>query len=160
MNILRAKLIALLVIAILIVVALATWLTSLTLGRPDFSEVVGANAAQIGLFLAQLQGKTADGGSPALGLQREPAGGAQIGDSTFRLRAELARTGLPADAVVTRPPGSPWPVVSLTLPGQAWVLFAPQWCRRRHPAFIWLSSGGWCLSRPERQPYRWRLRTG
>ena len=125
MNTLRAKLIALLVVAILIVVALATWLTSLTLGRPDFSEVAGANAAQIGLFLAQLQGKTAGGGSPALGLQREPAGGAPIGDSTFKLRAELARIGLPADAVVTRPPGSPWPVVSLTLPGQAWVLIAP-----------------------------------
>jgi signal transduction histidine kinase len=125
MNTLRAKLILLLTSSILIVVALATWLALLTLGRPDFSEVIRANAAQIGLLLKQSQDNSVTGDSLSLGFQDAPARGEALQDFTLGLRAELASSGLPADATVTRPLGSPWPVVSLALPGRAQFLVAP-----------------------------------
>jgi hypothetical protein len=125
MNTLRAKLIVLLAGSILIVVALATWLTSLTLWRPDFSEVIRANAAQIGLLLEQVQDKGVTTGNRAASIQEVPAGGEALQSFTADLRAELTCSGLPADATVTRPPGSPWAVVSLKLPGEGRYLIAP-----------------------------------
>lgn len=136
MNTLRAKLIALLAGAILIVVGLATWLTSVTVGRPDFSELISSNTAQISLLLGQLEGKTAKTGSAALHLQDAPAEGRRLHGFTADLRAELARAGLPANVVVSIPPETPWPVVSLTLPGQARVMVFPAVLPPRLPSMV------------------------
>ncbi|WP_088345140.1 MULTISPECIES: ATP-binding protein [Rhodomicrobium] len=127
MSTLRAKIISLLVGAILVVVALATGLTflMLELERPRFADGADADAAQIGLILGR-QGTLPSGAPVAeIGLQPRPAEGRLLHRMTGELRAALSRHHLPADAVVTRPPDSPWPVASIALPGGAGVLVTP-----------------------------------
>jgi signal transduction histidine kinase len=125
MTTLRAKLTALLTGAILLVVALATWVNSFTLGRPDFTGLLMANVEQMVLLLGHLEGQPATGASAALRFQRDRPGGEELKGFSIDLSAELSRQGLPADAKVTRPPGSPWPVISLALPGRSEFLVAP-----------------------------------
>ena len=129
MKTLRARIIGLNVAAILVVVAFATWLTFLMLDRPSFAGLADANALQIGLILSN-GSKEQPGGSPmgkpaqAFGYLAEPAPGVRFDEYTDKLRAALQRRGLPADAVVTRIPGSPWGVASVTL-GPGKVLAVP-----------------------------------
>jgi signal transduction histidine kinase len=125
MNVLRAKLIALLTGAILLVVALATWVNSFTLGRQDFSGLLRANVEQMVLLLGHLDGRPATGPSAALRFQDARPGGEEIKAFSVDLSAELARLGLPSDAMVTRPPGSLWSVISLALPDRGQFLVAP-----------------------------------
>jgi signal transduction histidine kinase len=126
MNTLRVKLIVLLAAAILIVVGLATWIFFLMLDRPNFAGLGDANAAQIALLMRHAEGKDAGGpDAPGLGLRSAPAGGERLAGFTADLRAALARKGIVADAVVTRPQGSRWPVVSVPMPGGSDVLVAP-----------------------------------
>jgi len=139
MNTLRAKLIALLVGAILIVVGLATWLTFLVLEKPHFPTLAIANAAQIGFMMRQLDGATLGAGKPSvpeIGLRDKPAEGIVLSRFTDDLRAALAAQGLPTDALVTRAHGSPWAMVSVVLPGRAQMLVAPVAMPSRPPDII------------------------
>lgn len=127
MNSLRAKIIALLVGAILVVVGLATGLTylMLELERPRCTELTNANAALIGLVLEHA-GRLPAADSPAtIGFHGKEAQGPHLYHMTRELHAALERYGLPAAATVTRPAGSPWPVASVTIPGINKVLITP-----------------------------------
>jgi signal transduction histidine kinase len=143
MNTLRAKLIALLAGAILLVVALATWLNWHTLGRPDFSELIKANATYIGHLLGHVPEQTATAGSAVARLQDAPAGGRLLIHFTSALRAELVRSGLPADAVVSLPTETTWPVISLDVPGQAQKLVFPAVLPPRPPSTPPTALIGW-----------------
>jgi signal transduction histidine kinase len=143
MNTLRAKLIALLAGAILLVVTLATWLNWHTLGRPDFSELVKANAIYIGHLVGHVQEQTETAGIAVARLQDAPAGGRLLVHFTADLRAELIRSGLPAEVVVSLPTEKTWPVVSLDLPGQAQKLVFPAILPPRPPSTPPTALIGW-----------------
>jgi hypothetical protein len=143
MHTLRAKLIALLAGAILLVVALATWLNWRTLGRPDFTELVKANATYASYLLGRVQEETVTASGAVARLQDAPAGGRLLIHFTAALRAELVRSGIQADAVVTLPTETTWPVVSLHLPGQAQKLVFPAVLPPRPPSTPPTALIGW-----------------
>ena len=129
MTTLRARLIALILGAILIVFGLATWVSFLLLEPPSFSQIADSNAAQIGFVLgltdhARLdEGNSVAAASPvAVGFRRVPAKGTVIPGFNDDLREALKRYNLPADVMVTHQKGAPWPVASLNVPGSGWLI--------------------------------------
>ena len=143
MPTLRAKLIALLAGAILLVVALATWLNWRTLGKPDFTELVKANATYASYLLGRVQEETVTASGAVARVQDGPAVGRLLIQFTAALRAELMRSGIPADAVVTLPTETTWPVVSLHLPGRAQKLVFPAVLPPRPPSTPPTALIGW-----------------
>jgi signal transduction histidine kinase len=133
MNTLRLKLTALLTVAILVVVGLATWVNSFTWGKPDVSGLRRANLEHLVLLLEHMNGKHAVGASAALRFQDARPGGEEIKAASDDLSADLRQLGLPSDVMVTRPPGSPWPVISLALPDQGQFLVVPMVMSLRLP---------------------------
>jgi signal transduction histidine kinase len=146
MRSLRARIIALLVGAILVVVGLATGLTFLMLEfeRPRFTELTDANAALIGLIL-QHDGIAQSANPPAtIGFQSKAAEGPVLHHMTRELRGALSRYGLPTQAIVNRPAQSPWPVASITIPGTDRVLVTPV-AMPQPPPFMSSALIGWIL---------------
>lgn len=133
MNTLRTKLTLLIVSSILFVVCLATWITFLLVEQPSFSIMIDANAEQIQLLLDQNklieslnpQNLNQQKQTAKFGIKDHPASGRIIGKMTRDLRIALARRNLPAQAVVTSPKDSPWPVASITLDKSGKVFVIP-----------------------------------
>ena len=117
MKTLRAKIIALLVAAIMTVVGLATGLTflMLELERPRFTQSTDANAALIAMILDHAGGPASPASLGAVGFQAQMAQGTPLHHMTKELRAALSRYHLPADVIVVRTPDSPWPVASIAI---------------------------------------------
>lgn len=127
MTTLRAKLIALIVVAIMVVVGLATWLSYLLLEQPSFEQIADANAAQIGYVLGMRNGSLSlpedrieKGTGILLGFRQAPAEGTALDHD--ELQAALRRYGLPSDVTITQQADARWPIASLHVPGSGWLI--------------------------------------
>lgn len=123
MKTLRAKLTALLVGAIVLVVLLATGITFLLLKPPRFEMAEDATAIQLGMIADLMASQPANpgiAGAEFVGVKEAPAGGPVAEGPTHGLNAALR--GRPEYVVVSDPPGAPWPVISARLGDGRWLL--------------------------------------
>jgi signal transduction histidine kinase len=123
MSTLRAKITALLVGAVLLVVLLATGLSVLILGPPRFEEVDDALAAQW-LMVADLV--PASGlqmaGPGLIGIRAEEPRGDIMDMPTEGVNAALARLGRPQRIAVYDTADAPWPVIAGRLSDGRWLV--------------------------------------
>jgi signal transduction histidine kinase len=125
MKTLRAKLTALLVGAILLVVLLATGLTFLLVSPPRFEAAEDATATQFALIadlVANRPDTTAIASGDFIGVKQAAADGPVAEKPTRGMNAALKRSGRPEQVIVTDPPGAPWPVISARLGDGRWLL--------------------------------------
>ncbi|MDQ0512323.1 ATP-binding protein [Ancylobacter amanitiformis] len=124
MNTLRAKITALLVASVLLVILAATGLSFLLLKPPRLSEIDESIAAQWGL-VAEL---AARGPLPAsmqgefIGLHDDEPAGVIVENPTNGINEALARNGRAERIIVKDGAGSPWPVVAGQLADGRWLL--------------------------------------
>lgn len=122
MNTLRAKLTALLVGAILLVVLLATGVSWLLLSPPRFERAEDATAMQFSLLIDLVQSGKPPLDSPFAGLHEAQAGGRVMEWPSAGVNAALERRGRVERVTVSDPPGAPWPVLSARLNDGRWLL--------------------------------------
>ena len=125
MNTLRAKLTALLVAAILLVVLLATGLTFLLISPPRFEAAEDATATQLALIVDLIASRpeaTAVASGDYIGVKAAAAGGRVAQGPTRGLNAALKRKGRSEQLIVSDPPGARWPVISARLGDGRWLL--------------------------------------
>ncbi len=102
MTSLRARIAALLIAAIVTVVVLATLAASTALGPPSPQTTMEPVAQQLQMLAALAESEPERMGPAGFMIQPMPAGGTGDEGMTGFLRAGLARTGRPREAVVTR----------------------------------------------------------
>jgi signal transduction histidine kinase len=132
MNTLRAKITALVVAAVLIVIGLAVWLflAMVPMAPPSFARLVEIDSYHLGVMLKSgsatsyrevaetpFSGKTGD-----FGIKPEPASGEVSEEMTRYLRLALQQRNLSARVIVTRTPENYWPVASIEVPGRGWLV--------------------------------------
>ena len=122
MNTLRAKLTALLVGAILLVVLLATGVSWMLLLPPSFERAEDATATQFSLLIDLAQGGKPLTESPFAGVHSTEAGGRVMEWPSAGVNAAMERRGRVERVTVSDPPGAPWPVISARLNDGRWLL--------------------------------------
>lgn len=123
MNHIRLRFSALLVIATLSVVILATGLLFLVSDKPDFSDAIDAIVTQIDLsdkiVPAGLQAPLPDRGQP--GLHTSMPAGHVLVKATDDLRKAMAARSMNRNAVIEKWPQARWPVVSFERADGLWL---------------------------------------
>jgi signal transduction histidine kinase len=130
MNTLRAQIAALIVAAIVIVVGLVCLLMIVMVPIPTYERLVDINSYYVSIIVKSGRGgsyKEVDeatfiGKTGRFGIKSEPAGGELLEDITRRLRTALHRRNISTSVIVTQTPGNFWPVASIEVPGQGWLL--------------------------------------
>ena len=122
MNTLRAKLTALLVGAVFLVVMLATGVSFLMLSPPHFERAEDATATQFSLLIDLVQGGKPLAPTPFAGIHTAPAAGDVNGPPTDGINAAMARRGRVERVTISDPPEAPWPVISARLNDGRWLL--------------------------------------
>jgi signal transduction histidine kinase len=132
MNTLRAKITALVVAAVLIVIGLAVWLFLVTvpMAPPTFERLVEIDSYHLSVILksgrenaykevAETPFTEAAG---MFGIKPEPAGGQVSEGMTRYVRAALQQRGVSTSVIVTRMADTYWPVASIEVPGKGWLV--------------------------------------
>lgn len=122
MTSLRARIAALLIVAIVTVVGLATLAASTALRPPEPAGIIGPIARQLQLLSALSESDAPLLTGRGVVLQAEPAGGRVDPRMTEFLQAGLARTGPERKAIVTRMDNDPALTASVALDGGNWLV--------------------------------------
>jgi|EndMetStandDraft_5_1072996.scaffolds.fasta_scaffold32855_2 signal transduction histidine kinase len=132
MNTLRAKITALVVAAVLIVIGLAVglYLMMVPMGPPTFTRLVEIDSYHLSVILQS--GKDSAYRAVAdtpftnaigkYGIKPEPAAGEVSEAMTRLLRTALKKRNVTPDVIVTRTPDNYWPVASVALPEGGWLV--------------------------------------
>jgi signal transduction histidine kinase len=132
MNTLRAKITALVVAAVLIVIGLAVWLFFVTvpMAPPSFERLVEIDSYHLSVILKSGNGNAYravaetpfTGATGRFGIKPEPAGGEVSEAMTRYLRSALQQRNITTPVIVTRTAENYWPVASIALSGGGWLV--------------------------------------
>ena len=132
MNTLRAKITALVVAAVLIVIGLAVglFLLAVPMGPPSFARLVEIDSYHLSVILQSgsdsayraVTETPFTGATGKYGIRPQPASGEVSEAMTRRLRSALKKRNMSPDIIVTRTAESFWPVASVALPGGGWLV--------------------------------------
>jgi signal transduction histidine kinase len=132
LNSLRAKITALVVAAVLIVIGLAVWLFLVTvpMAPPTFARLVEIDSYHLSVILKggsdssyrEVAETPFTGAAGQFGIKPEPAGGEVSEGMTRYLRASLQQRNITTSVIVTRTAENYWPVASIELPGRGWLV--------------------------------------
>jgi signal transduction histidine kinase len=132
MNTLRAKITALVVAAVLIVIGLAVWLfyETVPMTPPSFERLVEIDSYHLSVMLKSGSGSAYrevaetpfSGAAGSFGMKAEPARGEVSEAMTRYLRTALQQRNITASVIVTRTAENYWPVASIALPGGGWLV--------------------------------------
>jgi signal transduction histidine kinase len=130
MNTLRAKIAALIVAAIVIIIALVGSSMIMLVPIPAFERIVDLNAYYVSVILKsgtagslqQADGAMSAGDAGSFGIKPVPAGGKALQKMTQRLRSALRRRNISAPIAITQAPESFWPLASIAIPGRGWLV--------------------------------------
>lgn len=132
MNTLRAKITALVVAAVLIVIGLAVWLflAMVPMAPPSFARLVEIDSYHVSVILqsgmASAYQEVAEtpfaGADGRFGRKSEPAGGEVEEEMTRYLRTALEQRNISSSVIVTRTAENYWPVASIALPDGGWLV--------------------------------------
>jgi signal transduction histidine kinase len=132
MNTLRAKITALVVAAVLIVIGLAVWLFFVTvpMAPPSFERLVEIDSYHLSVILKSGNGNSYRevaetpfiGATGRFGIKPEPAGGEVSEAMTRYLRSALQQRNITTPVIVTRTAENYWPVASIALSGGGWLV--------------------------------------
>ena len=132
MNTLRAKITALVVAAVLIVIGLAVGLffVMVPMGPPSFARLVEIDSYHLSVILKSGSDSSYravaetpfTGATGKYGIKSEPAGGEVAEALTRHLRSALKQRNMSPTVVVTRTAENYWPVASVALPDGGWLV--------------------------------------
>jgi len=141
MKSLRNRIAALLILAIVTVVGLATFAASQALQPPQPEATMEPIARQIHILAALARRNREDAAAAGLTLSDRPAPGMQEPATARFLMRALQRTGKAKTVIVTKGPGAAAPTASVDLGNNSWlVLEIPEF---RPPPGGWMILAGW-----------------
>jgi signal transduction histidine kinase len=153
MNTLRAKIATLIVAAIVTVIGLVGSSLIVAIPIPAFERLVNLNAYYVGVILksagaASYRGvdEALSAGQPggAFGIKPAPAGGEVLEAMTGYLHAALREQAISTSLVVTKSPGTFWPVASIAIPNKGWLVI-PIFIPPMPPAEVLPLLFGWII---------------
>ncbi|AGT09028.1 ATP-binding protein [Paracoccus aminophilus] len=143
MNSLRNRLAAILILAIVSVVALATLAASRALTPPQPERALGPIAEQLTILARLARENRGAALSAGLDLRAEPAVGDQRSRLSQHLTEQLRAKGLATTAIVTRTENPPALIASIDLGAQGWLVSA--FPDLRPPPGGWKIFAGWLV---------------
>lgn len=143
MKSLRNRLVVLLIVAIVMVVGLATFAASRALRPPVPEATMEVVAHQVHFLTGLVERNRQDAIALGIDLRTQPAQGTEIeGMSRFLTRA-LGKTGTARTALVTQPPASPLVIASVELGAGDWLV--TEIPDLRAPPDAWWVLAGWII---------------
>lgn len=143
MKSLRNRITALLILAIVSVVGLATLAATQALQHPKPEAIMDPTAKQFQFLIALVENDRKAAADEGVILSKQPASGEEDPGLSHFLMSSLARTGAPRLAIVTNSPDSPALTASLKLDNGDWLI--TELPDLRPPAGGWMVFAGWAV---------------